>query len=354
MTEFKTDGVIIKSISSICKMSIGSMEATPHGGLLCGCYEYVEKNKKRNGCAYILRFDEEKRELEISHHESVNGGVMDIKPFSCCMASVVTGDGRVGILQNGSSTFVQETYFAIPKTIISNPGFDANKRPLLQHVWMRDDIFTTSIEGSLYKLNRVQDCDMKLVQTVDEIHKYSPWAVCAMTNKSLIVTGGDDKMIKVHSGQDLSMVASVPSAHENGCCSLMEVTDDLFCSGGFEGEIHVWDIRKITGKTEGMVSTLKTHITGAWKMSLNGETSKSLLVSHIHDGFNLYNADFIYKSGVVECQPPYKCIWDYKKYSSHKDPLCYASCFIHRHFQSTLIGSATFYDRQLCIWTDNG
>ncbi|KAL7673836.1 hypothetical protein ACOME3_000115 [Neoechinorhynchus agilis] len=122
---------------------------------------------------------------------------------------------------------------------MSNLGFDAKKRPLLQ-------------QRSLYKLSHVQDCDMKLMKKIDEIHKYSPSAVFAITNKSLIVSGGDDKMIKVHSGQDLSMVASVPSAHENGCCSLMEATDDLFCSGGFEGEIHVSDIGKITGKTEGI------------------------------------------------------------------------------------------------------
>lgn len=172
-------------------------------------------------------------------------------------------------------------------------------------------------------------------------HSLEVWAFSydKRNDRNICYTGGDDCCFKMW---DPRQGCSHPiwnnsKEHQAGVCCIepAECSDHIVCTGSYDEKARIWDVRR-------HASPLLSLATGGgvWRMKLRPDGENVLLAACMHAGFAILEFDTRAGTFIVKERYPqqvslaYGCSW----YSGPQQ-------------DTFLIGTVSFYDRLLHLWS---
>jgi WD40 repeat protein len=66
-----------------------------------------------------------------------------------------------------------------------------------------------------------------------------------MLNDNIMVSAGNDKVIKIWDTEDFECIKTLNSAHYEGITCLIKLREDKFASSSADFSVKIWDISKV-------------------------------------------------------------------------------------------------------------
>lgn len=86
--------------------------------------------------------------------------------------------------------------------------------------------------------------------------------LCSIFTDEVIISGWSDGRVRSFKIEGSSPLWTIDNAHKNGVTAICLSNNNKFiCSGGFEGEVRIWEIR-----SRELVSHLKEHASKVTKV----------------------------------------------------------------------------------------
>jgi len=90
--------------------------------------------------------------------------------------------------------------------------------------------------------------------------------LCLTYNDEIVLSGWQDGKIRMFSSENGNLIWQIDNAHKGGVISVcLSGSLKYFCTGGYEGEVRVWEMR-----SREMISHLKEHTSKVTKVKLLG------------------------------------------------------------------------------------
>ncbi|PPQ80813.1 hypothetical protein CVT25_001938 [Psilocybe cyanescens] len=203
--------------------------------------------------------------------------------------------------------------------------------------------------GNLCLLSPVEGSSIAVTETW-HAHDYEPWiAAWNYYDTNIIYSGGDDLKLK---GWDIRQGFAQPTfvnkKFEAGVTSIQSHPhiEHLLAVGGYNNTVQLFDARKLTA------SMAQVDVGGgAWRVKWHpAETRKhDLLVACMHDGFKVIRFD----AGGGDAKWISGTSQIIKRFDEHES-MAYGTDWSYAPSlagEDTLIGSCSFYDHKMSLWS---
>ncbi|KAF8168091.1 WD40-repeat-containing domain protein [Crassisporium funariophilum] len=202
--------------------------------------------------------------------------------------------------------------------------------------------------GSLCLLSPVEGCSLSVTETW-HAHDYEPWiAAWNYWDTNIIYSGGDDLKMKAWDiRQGFAQPTFVNKRFEAGITSIQSHPhiEHLLAVGSYNNSVQLFDVRKpLTPVTQADVGG------GAWRVKWHPSEARKhdLLVACMHDGFKVIRFGDPDGGGSLSGQPE-----TVKRFDEHES-LAYGVDWSYAPpigNGETVVGSCSFYDHEMNIWS---
>ena len=166
-------------------------------------------------------------------------------------------------------------------------------------------------------------------------HSFEAWTTCFNKhNSSLVYSGGDDCVFKLHDLRQEHSVRSNSRSHSMGVTSMLADLRDQnkLWTGSYDEQLRLWDVRNCRQEVESL-----SVGGGVWRIKQN-LTNSTLLLATMHDGFKT-----VRDMAVVE---------EYREHES----LAYGADWVvgldtEEGKSRDIAATCSFYDHLLRVWS---
>ena len=165
-------------------------------------------------------------------------------------------------------------------------------------------------------------------------HNFEAWTTCFNKhNSSLVYTGGDDCVLKLHDTRQEQNVRSNSRSHSMGVTSMLCDLHDQnkLWTGCYDEQLRLWDVRNCRQEVDSLAVG-----GGVWRIKESPDSS-TLLLATMHDGFKTVR--------------DMKIVEEYREHESLAYGAAWVAGVVSAGKCLNIAATCSFYDHLLRVWS---